>query len=159
MIIRAAFTPDGFPAGFFPEDIWPEGFPDDAVEITESQWREFLENPGARKWAGGEVVEFDPPQPPEPVPVVSRRQFFQQAATAGDISPAEALAAVQTNAIPATMQAFIDALPLGDQFGAQMLIAGASEFDPAHPLSTGYAMATGKTPEEKDQFFRDAANL
>lgn len=106
---------------------------------------------------GGVIAPYAPPlQSP---PVISRRQFFQMAAVSGDITPAEALAAVQNGAIPAPMQLFIDTLPEADQFAAQMLIAGAAEFDPAHALSMGYAMATGRTPAAKDQFFRDAGLL
>lgn len=74
-IFRATFDVEGFPIGFYPDDIWPVGYPDDAIEISEAQWFEFISNAGLRKWQNGEVVEFVPPSPPEPEIRVSSRQF------------------------------------------------------------------------------------
>lgn len=39
--------------------------PVDAIEITDEQWQEFIENPGRRQWHNGAVVVYTPP----PVPV------------------------------------------------------------------------------------------
>lgn len=45
--------------------------PNDAVEITEEQWHEFINNAGYRKWDGAKVIEYSPPAPePEPVIIV-----------------------------------------------------------------------------------------
>jgi hypothetical protein len=49
------FDANGFPVGFFPSDVWPTP-PDDAVEITEAQWQEFMQNQGQRRWDGSDVV-------------------------------------------------------------------------------------------------------
>lgn len=46
-----------------PDCLAPAG----AVEITEAQWRDLLDNPGARRWQGGEVVPYERPVPPPPV--------------------------------------------------------------------------------------------
>ncbi|MCD4512469.1 hypothetical protein LQT97_14680 [Brucella pseudogrignonensis] len=35
--------------------------PAEAIEITDVQWSEFLENLGFRKWEDGEVVPYEPP--------------------------------------------------------------------------------------------------
>jgi len=43
--------------------------PGDAIEITDSQWSEFLENQGLRKWEDGRVVEYTPPHI-EPVTIL-----------------------------------------------------------------------------------------
>ena len=64
MIIRATFDSDGLVTGFYPEDIWPSGYPDNAVEITEEQYTELLEYQGLRRYVDGEVVEYTPPKPP-----------------------------------------------------------------------------------------------
>jgi len=63
-IFRAVFDNNGFPVGFYPSDIWPSGYPETAIEITENQLREFIENSGFRKWQDGEVVEYTPPSTP-----------------------------------------------------------------------------------------------
>ena len=67
-------------------------------------------------------------------PVVSDRQFFQALAMAGDITEAEALAAVMTGTMPARIEDAVRALPADQQFGARMLLSGATTFDRHHPM-------------------------
>ncbi|SKA30956.1 hypothetical protein SAMN05428963_11390 [Consotaella salsifontis] len=63
---------DGHPDGFWREDLFPvrpdgarhPDIPADAVEITEAQWRDFVDHPGRRIWQDGAVVAYDPPPPP-----------------------------------------------------------------------------------------------
>lgn len=68
--MKYAVINDGFPQSFYAEDVHgPRDDPDTlipaaAVEITDEQWRELLENQGRRKWQDGEVVEYEPPPPP-----------------------------------------------------------------------------------------------
>jgi len=71
----ARFTPDGFPDAFFPSDIWSAP-PDGTIEIAQDQWREFIDNPGLRRWDGTNVVMYAPAveSQPEPVIVVSPYQ-------------------------------------------------------------------------------------
>jgi len=59
----ALFDENGLPISFFSTDIHGENIPVDAVEITEEQWRDLIENPGFRKWVDGEVVAVEPSQP------------------------------------------------------------------------------------------------
>lgn len=63
IIVRATFNENGFPTGFYPSDVWPEGYPANAVEITLDQWQEFLNFQGARKFVDGQIVEYSPPPP------------------------------------------------------------------------------------------------
>ncbi len=56
----ATFDEDGFPTGFYSTEIHGESLPDNAAEITDEQWIEFIENPGQRKWVNGEIVIVDP---------------------------------------------------------------------------------------------------
>jgi len=56
MKINALFDKDGFPVSFFPDVIEYKNIPDNAVSISEDQWREFIEHAGQRKWENGEVV-------------------------------------------------------------------------------------------------------
>ena len=58
----AQFNEQGLPTAFYSDDI-NKGIPDDAIEITVAQWREFIENQGCRKWDGSKVVEYIPPAP------------------------------------------------------------------------------------------------
>lgn len=69
MIVRATFDDSGLPVGFYPDDIWPEGYPDDAVEISEDHYQEFMQFGGFRRWDGSMPVPYEPPQPePDPQP-------------------------------------------------------------------------------------------
>lgn len=102
------------------------------------------------------IGEYVPPPPPVPESV-SDRQFFQALALGGMISEAEALAAVQTGALPAPIAAIVDAMP--DQFAARMLLSGATTFERRHPLTDALAAALGYSPAQTDDLFRAAAAL
>lgn len=127
----------------------------DAVEAEGAGWE------AARAAALAELdrlaalpLDHDPrPVPPE----ISDRQFFQALALAGLISQAEALAAVQTGALPAPIAAIVDGLP--DQFGARMLLSGATTFERANPLTDALGGALGYSPAQTDELFRAAAAL
>jgi len=95
---------------------------------------------------------------PPPVPTISRRQFFQQAAIAGIITESEALAAVTTGALPSSILAFINTLPADQQFGAKMLFS-VSEFVRSSPLANAFGTAIGMAPEQVDDFFTAASQL
>ncbi|MBK0022208.1 hypothetical protein IAE29_12825 [Ochrobactrum sp. S46] len=110
----------------------------------------------------GPIFDYVEPEPqPEPIPdEISRRQFFQYLAVLGIISRQEALAALQSGAIPAPLQAIIDELPTeDDQFEAQMFIIGAQNFDHLHPLSDTVRLALEWTVEQKNDFWREAYKL
>lgn len=99
--------------------------------------------------------------PAHPVPeTISDRQFFQQAAAAGLITQAEALAAVQTGAIPSILMNVINGLPTQmQQFAAEMMLAGATQFNRHHPLTEAVGSALGWDAAQIDQFFIDASQL
>jgi len=86
MVKYAQFDGNGFPVAFYAPELWgyrtipaDEGLPEqpnpecnvpsDAIEISDEQWSEFLNNSGARKWSNGQVVECTPP-PPSPALIV-----------------------------------------------------------------------------------------
>lgn len=58
----AQLNEQGLPTAFYSDDI-NTNIPTDAVEITEAQWMEFIENQCLRKWDGENVVEYIPPVP------------------------------------------------------------------------------------------------
>lgn len=58
---HALINEAGFPTAFYSTDVHGENIPEDAIALTEAQWREFIENQGRRKWVDGEVVEYAPP--------------------------------------------------------------------------------------------------
>ncbi len=141
-----------------PQDWSPDG--EDNAAILESD-----EAPMA---IGGTYIDgvYAPPvaTPVEPLPpvvpaTISKRQFYQQAAVDGFITTNEALAAVTTGAIPEALDTFIMSLPQGDQFGARMLLAGATEFQRNHPMTTAIAAAWEMDSAATDQFFTAAAAL
>ena len=62
--IFATFDQDGYPSGFYPEDVWPENQrPADAVEITADQYDLFMRNQGYSVWRDGDVVVLEQPVP------------------------------------------------------------------------------------------------
>jgi len=93
-----------------------------------------------------------------PIPAISRRQFFQQAAISEIITQEEALSAVTTGALPSTITTFISALPADQQFGAKMLFS-VNEFQRSSPLASAFGTAIGMTSGQIDDFFTAAAEL
>lgn len=75
MNIFFSFDGDGFPTGFYNEDVHGKKFvdgevnpdckiPDDTVAITFEQWQDMLANQGLRRWDGEKVVVYTPPSAP-----------------------------------------------------------------------------------------------
>lgn len=56
----ATFNDNGFPTGFYSSDIHGDSVPQEAIEIADEQWLEFIGNPGLRKMVDGEVVIVEP---------------------------------------------------------------------------------------------------
>ncbi|WP_273728100.1 hypothetical protein [Brucella gallinifaecis] len=93
----AVFNDEGFPTAFYWQDDHTPGIPVGAIEITDEQWLELIDNAGLRRWNGERVVEYTPPEPtPEELrvqmPPLSRRQFGLGANSLG-LSKADVLAA------------------------------------------------------------------
>jgi len=61
----AVFDEHGFPQAFYSPDIHGDKIPAEAIEITDEQWLEFINNQGKRRWdfEKKEVVEYVPPPP------------------------------------------------------------------------------------------------
>jgi len=90
---------------------------------------------------------------------ISRRQFYQQLALTGTITTAEALAAMKTGDIPASIDQFLDQLTPEERFNAEMILTGANEFVRDHPLVAAIGDAEGLSDAQIDQFFMAAALL
>ncbi|CAO4134668.1 hypothetical protein [Methylorubrum extorquens] len=143
----ALFDAGGLPLAFYaPEISGPkliDGVPNpripaEAVEISDSQWSEFIENTGARRWDGTAVQIYEPPAPEPQVPeIISDRQFAQALALAGTITQAEALAWAARGELPQAMEDALDHIPDADgqRFGARMMLAAATTYERHHPLS------------------------
>lgn len=101
----------------------------------------------------------DPPVVPYVPQVISDRQFFQQLAVQGVITQDEALAAVCTGTLPASLAALVSALPAEQQFGADMLLKGAVQFDRSHPLVPALGQAFGWTAAQLDALWTAAYAL
>lgn len=91
--------------------------------------------------------------------IISDRQFFQQLAVMGLITEAEALSAVKTGDIPATLMGLVSALPVEQQFAAEMLLSGAVSFVRSHPLTIAFGQAFGWTSEQLDGLWIEASKL
>ncbi len=74
----ATFDAVGLPTAFYSEDIHGENIPANAIEITESQWQEFLDNQGARKWSNGQVAEYSPPAAPLDLPAYAAAKRWEK---------------------------------------------------------------------------------
>ncbi|MDC7787371.1 hypothetical protein PQJ75_13510 [Rhodoplanes sp. TEM] len=123
----------------------------DPAPVAEAVWAAMAEGTY-------EVAPYVPP--PDPVPDISDRQFFQQLAIDGVVTQAEALAAVKTGSIPAALQAIVDTIAdPGERFSAEMILSGATVYQRTHPLTEAVRLARGMTPEACDNFFRAAAAL
>jgi hypothetical protein len=132
-------------------------FSDDACIMPDERNRDWL---GYLAWkaAGNAAAPYVPP--PAPVPQsISDRQFFQQLAIQGVITETEALAAVKTGAVPTALQALIDAMPTDQQFGATMIVSGATTFERCHELTLAIGRAYGWTSDQMDALWRAAAEL
>ena len=148
MIVRATFDNDGLPTGFYPEDIWPEGSPSDAMEISEEDYREFMNFAGQRRWDGSRVVQYTPaePEPQEPsVPhSVTIRQAKLQMSRAGILSAVDAAIA-----------------GMEGQAGEEARIEWqyATELRREHPLVEALGPTLGLSDEAIDALFVEAAKI
>lgn len=78
MKIYATFDDDGFPTGFWNDEVFPNrtdgsqhpSIPSTAICITPHQWQEFIDNAGLRKWEDGRVVPFTPAPGPTTVGMI-----------------------------------------------------------------------------------------
>ncbi len=92
--------------------------------------------------------------------IISRRQFFQALAIQGKITEKEAEDAVSIGAIPAAMQAVIDAISDSEQqFAARMLLRGAMQFENTHPLVATFAAAQSMSEADVDALWTVAAAM
>lgn len=55
--IYATFDSLGLPTGFYHIGI-SKTIPEEAIQITEEQWRDFISNMGQKRWDGANVVEY-----------------------------------------------------------------------------------------------------
>lgn len=114
-------------------------------------------------WAYADGV-FTAPPPPDPgappVPAsITRRQLLLQLALSGMITGPEALAAAQTGAVPAAVQAVFDQLGPADKLAAEITWATMSVADRGHPLVAALGATRAMTDQQIDDFFRAAAAL
>lgn len=61
MNIFAKFSSDGRVEGFYSVDVHGSNIPEGAVELTQYQYNELLENQATKRWDGSRVVDYDPP--------------------------------------------------------------------------------------------------
>jgi hypothetical protein len=100
-------------------------------------------------------------RPSAPIPeFVSDRQFFQALANAGHISNFEALAAVQSGAVPVIIKEIIDSIADERQrFAADMYISGSVKIDRNHAITKLIAAEMNISDSQLDTLFRSARSL
>ncbi len=141
--IFATFADDGFPTGFYSTIVVGDDYPDEAIEITQEQWSEFVNNSGRRIWVDGEVVEYSPPVQPAPPPPITRRQLR--------------LTLVRNGISIAGVDAAIAIMPDGlAKEEAQIEWADASTFNREHPTLLLIADALGLTEAQIDAMWAEA---
>ena len=62
----AVFDEKGFPVSFYDSSIHHE-IPENAIKITYSQWKEFIDHQGQRKWDGQKIITHTLPKPPDDI--------------------------------------------------------------------------------------------
>lgn len=115
--------------------------------------------PDADLAAHGISKHEDPPASPAIPETISDRQFFQGLALKSKITNQEALDAVKTGTVPAILQNAISTMTGGDAFNAEMLLAGATQFNRSHPLTNQLGQALGYAPTDLDDFWTFASDL
>ena len=153
-------SPEGFPSGFYDAAVHST-IPQGAVQITDAQWLEFLQNQGRRKWENGQVVEYDPPPVQEPVPSqISFRQCVIGMLMGEIITPQEADDWSARAALPQFVSATIDTLPEEQRLFARITARTMTEVERSNPLIEAAAAIKmpNATPEERseaaDNYFR-----
>lgn len=159
MSVHAIVDADGHVINMVEYDGEAEFDPGEGLKLVDTAGQDAPPNIG---WTYAKGKFMAPPKAAEPEPVpasVSRRQFFQALAVKATVSNTEALAAVRTGEIPAAMQTFVDAMPAGDRFAAEMLLSGAATFDRANPLVPSFMVANGMKDADVDDLWRLASTL
>lgn len=157
---KATFNEEGLPTGFYDEGYPEEKLPNNAIDITDEDWLKFQDSPNNTRWYNGYVVNYDPPIPSEQVPsVISDRQFFQQLAIDDLITEEEALDAVGPGIIPEAMSNLIGQLPYDLQFGAKMMISGATIFDRGNELANIIKDIYNWSDDDMDKFWIRSSKL
>ena len=146
----------------------PAALPDEALYAL--GWRRYRLVPppegysvtgSAREITATEVVDTQSGEviaPPVPSPI-SRRQLLLALRMSGLISDAEAVAAAQTGALPASMAAIVATLPPGDAADVQITWAAMVEAERGHALWSVVIAAGLATDAEVDALFRLGATL
>lgn len=137
-----------------PQDVgaWPleDGHVLIAHEAAGSGWR----------YEGGELVP--PASEPEVAPVpdsVTRRQMLLGLVAMEMITPEEALAAAQTGAVPAAIDAIFATLSPEDALAARIAWASMSICERDHPLVAAIAAANDLSGQDIDDAFRAWAGV
>jgi hypothetical protein len=108
-----------------------------------------------------DVVPGTPTVPPVVAnAIITRRQFYQQAAIAGFITQDDALNALAIGKIPPALEAVVNQLNTDDEkFAARMLLIGAEFFDKNNSLVENVRVALNLTEEDITNFFAAASLL
>ncbi|MBA1156939.1 hypothetical protein [Microvirga mediterraneensis] len=123
---KAVFDENGLPLGFYDQSIHGDAIPADAIEITNEQWREFIDHQGQRRFVDGEVVSYEPPPPQAPPSRIYKAPMFRK------MTDAEYEAYLQIRGgFPPRLQAIFDAaeyLSPDDEFWPDLVAAAEQAY-------------------------------
>lgn len=99
---KAIFNDEGFPAGFFCDELHGKNIPANAIEITDAQWEEFINNMGLRKWLEGEIVTVEPSTAPATITDYENaiQQLIEETAQSKQYDTAANLASYVASTVP-----------------------------------------------------------
>ncbi len=66
---KATIDADGFVTGFYDTELHGDNIPEEAVELSEDQYEDLVQNQGFRRFEKGKIVEYAPPVS-EPVTIL-----------------------------------------------------------------------------------------
>lgn len=118
--------------------------PPEAVELTEEQYREFIDNPGTRAWQDGQAVEYTPPVVLPPPPDLLPYQFRAMLALSGK---------------QAALDAYIASLPDPQKTIAQAKFDYSLSFRRDNDLVESARQALGLTNDQLDVLWARAAAI
>lgn len=108
--------------------------------------------------AGNTPTPYVPAVAPPPDSITDR-QFWQGCAIRGLCTQDDALNAVKTGALPAQMETFVSSLPADQQFGARMILSGATNYFLSSPITAQFAVMAGMDSAALADFWRYCASL
>lgn len=141
----ATFDSFGYPTAFYSRGVHGKtGIPRCAVQISDAQWGRLVENQGALRWNGTEVVDVDPSSAEAP-----------PASAPAAITPLQARKALRSAGLKAHLDAYVAGLSEAEQEEWEY----ATLVERSHPVIVNGGIALGLSEQQIDELFVLGATL